>query len=140
MEPGTSKDTHEIRELAAATLAERYAPEWIDQHMGSLLVARDVGLDEVVGFIIMQREEPCLGHIVALAVDKAHQGRGIGSALLREAGNQLVFAGARELTLEVRADDPRAQAFYARHGFQPSGLQTSVYRDGEDAVRLTRPI
>jgi len=55
-----------------------------------------------------------------LAVDRHHNGRGIGAALLRRAFQQTLqvaaIAGIRALV--VHAIDEEAAAFYARYGFQ----------------------
>jgi GNAT superfamily N-acetyltransferase len=65
-----------------------------------------------------------------LAVDKAHWGKGIGEALLREAMQRTAeasqIAGLRALI--VHAIDDEAVGFYARYGFQlfPAGSRTMV--------------
>jgi GNAT superfamily N-acetyltransferase len=56
-----------------------------------------------------------------LAVDRRHEGRGLGAAMLREAMQRVLEAsrsmGARALI--VHAIDDEAAAFYTRYGFQP---------------------
>jgi ribosomal-protein-alanine N-acetyltransferase len=44
-----------------------------------------------------------------------------------------------EVLLEVRADNPRAQALYVRFGFEQIHVRRRYYRDGTDALimRLT---
>ncbi|ANL30765.1 GCN5-related N-acetyltransferase protein (plasmid) [Rhizobium phaseoli] len=57
-----------------------------------------------------------------LAIDQSHQGRGIGRALVRDAGLRLVNAaeilGIRGLLVHAISDD--ARAFYEAVGFLPS--------------------
>jgi len=89
---------------------------------------------------LARREVPCEGHVLALAVDQAWRGEGIGSALLSRVRSELRRDGAMHLCLEVRASNRSAVAFYQRHGFHPEGLQEHAYADGEDAVRFGRPI
>lgn len=104
------------------------------------MVCRDVGSARIVGFALARREEACQGHLLALAVDSLHRGEGIGHALLGGIEAELRRTGAMRVQLEVRAGNDRAQAFYERHGYRPEGLESHAYADGEDAVRLARPI
>jgi ribosomal-protein-alanine N-acetyltransferase len=103
------------------------------------LVARDVPTNRVVGFALASSES-CEGHLLAIAVDRQFRGAGIGSALLRNVRQEMTRSGAMRLKLEVRADDRAAQQFYTRHGFAPEGLESHVYSDGSDAVRMARPL
>ncbi len=142
VEPARNEDMDAVSRLAARTLSEQYDPEWLASHMGErtpFWVARDVRLNQVVGFALADRDG-VEGHLLAIAVDKASQKRGIGSALVKTVRNDLALSGAYRLRLEVRSDDAATQAFYARHGFAPEGIQESVYRDGGDAVTMARPL
>jgi GNAT superfamily N-acetyltransferase len=62
--------------------------------------------------------------LARLAVDRAYQGRGLGRALLQDAGRRVLAAadsiGIRGLL--VHALDDSAKAFYERLGFDPSPL------------------
>lgn len=59
-----------------------------------------------------------------LAVDRAHQGAGLGSALLRDALLRTLgaaeVAGIRAVLLHAVSED--AKRFYARHGFAESPI------------------
>ncbi len=142
VEPARKEDVEAVSRLAARTLSEQYDPRWLAAHMGEgspFWVARDVRTNQLVGFALADREG-VEGHLLAIGVDKANRSRGIGSALVKTVRTDLAKAGAYRLRLEVRADDPAAQAFYARHGFAPEGLEEAVYRDGGDAVMMARPL
>ncbi|MFQ5699149.1 MAG: GNAT family N-acetyltransferase [Myxococcota bacterium] len=52
-----------------------------------------------------------------LAVLPSHRGRGIGTRLLQTLEARARDLGCCKLTLEVRGDNPRAHALYARMGF-----------------------
>ncbi|MGW4593188.1 ribosomal protein S18-alanine N-acetyltransferase [Amycolatopsis thermoflava] len=74
-----------------------------------------------------------------IGVDPAHQGQGIGTALLRA-----LLARADEVAapvfLEVRTDNDRAQELYRRHGFEQIGLRKRYYHpSGADAYTMMRP-
>lgn len=69
-----------------------------------------------------------LVHLVRIAVDPAHQGRGIGVRLLAEV---VAFArqhGAYSVTLNTQAHNRHAQRLYEWFGFQPTGERQIVLR------------
>jgi ribosomal protein S18 acetylase RimI-like enzyme len=143
VEPMRNTDADPVARLASRALSEQYDPLWLASHASdstTCLVARDVPTNRVVGFALAQTEEACEAHLLALAVDEQWRGAGIGSTLLSNVRAELARAGALKLNLEVRADDRGAQAFYTRHGFFPEGLESRVYRDGGDAVKMARPL
>jgi ribosomal-protein-alanine N-acetyltransferase len=79
-------------------------------------------------------------HLLNLSVAAAHQRRGIGSGLLREAAAIAIGRGARSLFLEVRPSNRGAQALYTRFGFRKVAVRRGYYpaHDGrEDALVLT---
>jgi ribosomal protein S18 acetylase RimI-like enzyme len=57
-------------------------------------------------------------YVSLLAVDPAHQGRGIGQALLREADMQARAIGAAAVLLHTASTNTRARAAYARAGYE----------------------
>lgn len=61
--------------------------------------------------------------VMGFVVDQAYRNRGIGGEMLESAIEQ-VFAefGKRSLALGVHQDNPRAGAFYERHGFRRTGV------------------
>lgn len=59
-----------------------------------------------------------------LYVDRAHQGTGLGSRLLRDGCERAARAGARVVWLGVWEHNTGAQRLYARHGFTRVGEHT----------------
>jgi ribosomal protein S18 acetylase RimI-like enzyme len=57
------------------------------------------------------------GYVRELAVEPAHRGRGIGSALLGAAARELIACGAVGVRLHVRSSNPQALHLYQRLGF-----------------------
>lgn len=143
VEPVRDGDLDPVSWLAYRALQEQYDSEWLAHHarttQGTFLVARDVPTNRIVGFALAD-QEACEGHLLALAVDRQRRGEGIGSALLKNVRDHMARQGAFRLSLEVRADDQKAQVFYSRHGFAPLGLESHVYSDGSDAVKMARPL
>jgi ribosomal-protein-alanine N-acetyltransferase len=77
--------------------------------------------------------------ILNLAIHPSHLRRGLGTALVRGALQNLARAGARRVYLEVRASNRGAQAFYRRLGFVVGGRRRGYYsKPTEDALVLCR--
>ncbi|GEO97272.1 ribosomal-protein-alanine acetyltransferase [Kocuria turfanensis] len=89
--------------------------------------------DRIVGYAGLMCIRP-VGDVQTIAVLPEHEGRGIGSALLRTLHGQARELGATEVLLEVRADNPRAQRLYRRFGYEHIHTRPRYYRDGTDAL------
>ena len=73
--------------------------------------------------------------IQTIAIAEASRGRGRGRALLRALLQTARDRGAREVFLEVRADNPTAPALYASEGFVEIARRPRYYQpDDVDAV------
>ncbi|MFC6374744.1 ribosomal protein S18-alanine N-acetyltransferase [Nonomuraea thailandensis] len=78
--------------------------------------------------------------VQTIAVLDKHQGTGIGGAMLTELLAEAGRRGAREIFLEVRADNPRAQGVYRHFGFEEIGTRRRYYDDGTDAIMMRRKL
>ncbi len=94
-----------------------------------------VAAGEVVcGFVVL-RQAAAEAEILNLAVAPDARRRGTGTRLLAAALEAARAAGARSVSLEVRASNRPAIAFYERHGFRPTGRRRKYYTDPrEDAL------
>ena len=73
--------------------------------------------------------------VQTIAVAAASRGRGRGRALLHALLGEAARRGVREVFLEVRADNPVAQALYVAEGFTELGRRPHYYQpDDVDAV------
>lgn len=81
-----------------------------------------------------------IADVQTIAVVPEREGRGIGSAVLAELIAEARRRGAQDVLLEVRADNPRAQALYRRFGFTQIHLRRRYYRDGADALIMQLPL
>ena len=73
--------------------------------------------------------------IQTIALDAAHRGTGRGRALLRALLDDATARGAREVFLEVRADNPGAEGLYRSEGFEEIGRRPRYYQpDDVDAI------
>lgn len=94
-------------------------------------VAADAG--RIVAYCGMMCVLP-IADVQTIAVAPDYEGRGIGSTLLRQLIDEARERGARDVLLEVRADNPRAQALYTRFGFEHIHTRRGYYPGGMDAM------
>jgi dihydroorotate dehydrogenase electron transfer subunit len=136
-----SASAEAIAALGRASLASAWSPEAIADFL-----ARDDAF-----LFTAEREGALEGYLTAsaaggeseiheLAVAAARRRRGVGTALLDAALDALARAGARTVHLEVRAGDADAVAFYRERRFREIGRRARYYRDGEDAIRMSRTV
>ena len=93
--------------------------------------------DAIAGFAIMTfRFERREAHLLLLAVDRAHRRRGLGRALFEWLAPLARAGDIATVSLEVRADNPAAHAFYASLGFEEAGRLARYYDGRLDAVRM----
>lgn len=78
--------------------------------------------------------------ILKVATDPGYRRQGIAAQLIALVASDARNLGATEMTLEVRASNEGAQAFYAQLGLVSLGCRPHYYSDGEDAVIMTGPL
>ena len=134
------------RAQACARLhGQGFAHPWSPDEMGARITnSSTVGaaaLDPVSGRLlgfVLSRLAADEAEILTIAVDSAHQGKGIGRALLSENLRQAANAGAKMMFLEVAKDNAPALALYERFGFVKVGERAGYYRraDGTRASAI----
>ena len=89
---------------------------------------------EVIGFLAVQ-ENLFEAEVLQIAVKQTYQGQGIASALFAQLPTD------KEIFLEVRKSNHRAQAFYKKERWQSSLSEKAYYHDPvEDAIIMKREI
>ncbi|MGH0034249.1 MAG: GNAT family N-acetyltransferase [Myxococcota bacterium] len=91
----------------------------------------------LLGFAIL-REAAGEAEILALAVAPGERRRGLGRRLVDDAVAWAASRGAGILHLELRGSNRPARALYEAAGFVVRGGRPRYYRDGEDALLMTR--
>lgn len=88
---------------------------------------------DIVGYAGMMCIPP-VADVQTIAVARGHEGRGLGSALLRTLHEAARQARGSEILLEVRSDNHRARALYERFGYHHIHTRPGYYGDGHDAL------
>ncbi|WP_082405913.1 ribosomal protein S18-alanine N-acetyltransferase [Microbacterium sp. No. 7] len=135
----TPDDLADIMALERASFptdawSEAMMAEELASPHGTYLV--DVGLHGLVGYGGVRAVRGAAdADIQTIAIAAAARGRGRGRALLTALLAAARERGARDMFLEVRADNPVAEALYASVGFTEIGRRPRYYQpDDVDAV------
>ena len=119
---------------------ERMWGPWLATEQGRDQVAVALADGEVIGFVAWGRYHledlrpgtppDAAGEVRALYLAQAHQGRGVGRALMTRAVDRLTAAGFTEAKLWVLETNTLARRFYERQGWAPDGAALLEDYDG----------
>jgi len=128
--------------VIAALHGRCFAPAW-----GLAAVEEVLAMPGAFGFIAVEAAAaagPCgfvlcraaAGEceILSLGVVGGARRRGVAGRLLDAALAAAAERGARDVFLEVAADNAAAEALYRRAGFSPAGRRRNYYRRDEEAI------
>jgi ribosomal-protein-alanine N-acetyltransferase len=131
-----------LRDLGAVEDIERasYPTPWSrSMFAGELAKASSICLGafdgrKLLGYVIVSRYVDAW-HVMNVAVDPEHRGRGIATLLLDRLFEATASDARRGYTLEVRVSNLAAIRLYERLGFHSRGIRRGYYTDNrEDAV------
>tara|TARA_B100001250_G_scaffold81899_1_gene67581 strand:- start:134 stop:589 length:456 start_codon:yes stop_codon:yes gene_type:complete len=77
-------------------------------------------------------------HITFIAVNPIHQRKGIGKLLLLDLIKRSKSLQMNRIHLEVKDNNEPAKALYKSMGFKTVGNRSHFYKDGSDALFLTK--
>jgi ribosomal-protein-alanine N-acetyltransferase len=77
-------------------------------------------------------------HLLLFAVRRAHQRKGVGSAILRWLEKVARTAGAHRIRVECRRDNSAARNFYGEHGYHEFVIAKGMYRGLADGINLEK--
>jgi len=98
---------------------------------------------ELVGMAAcFAEEDPSGWHLVGMWVSPAERGTGVAGGLVEAVCDVARACGARQVALWVTEVNQRAQAFYRRAGFTPTGDRALVRPSEPDhwELRMVRPV
>ncbi len=89
-----------------------------------------------LGYCVPEKLTDGTYNLLAIAVDKKQQGKGIGSAMLAYIENHLKEQQKRILIVETSSDDQFAQTrnFYKKAGYTIAGTIKDFWKEGDDKV------
>ena len=94
--------------------------------------------EDMLGYLIVARYVDAW-HVMNIAVDAPHRGRGIARTLLERLFELTADDAERGYTLEVRVSNERAIGLYTDLGFVETGVRRGYYTDNrEDALIMWR--
>lgn len=96
-------------------------------------------LGNLLGFAAMTYQLDS-AHLMLLATLPRARRRGVGTHLLQWLEKTAVTAGVERISLEVRARNSNARAFYREHGYQERDYIPRYYGGEESAFRMTRTL
>lgn len=142
--PMTFEDVPQVMELERTTFP---ADAWSEGMMRGELAdqprTRHYVVATVEGEIVAYAGLAAAGDqadVQTIAVRPELRRAGIGGALMTELLAEAVRRGAECVFLEVRADNPPAQAMYESFGFDRIGVRRRYYDDGTDAYTMMKKL
>jgi ribosomal-protein-alanine acetyltransferase len=139
LRPATVDDLDAIMALERASFptdawSDAMMREELSSPHGYYLVAEEAG--RLAGYAGLRAPKGGKdADIQTIAIAEAARGRGRGRTILEALLAEASARGVREVFLEVRADNPVAQALYASEGFAEVGRRPRYYQpDDVDAV------
>jgi ribosomal protein S18 acetylase RimI-like enzyme len=137
-----ARDAGAIASLSHRLIETGLAPTWSAdrvlchiKRVDSVVLAGRCG-DVLAGFAIMQFGD-AHAHLNLLAVDNAHQRRGLGRQLMTWLHESAMVAGTFRLGLELRAANTAALRFYESLGYRRGSLLRGYYQGVEDALQMS---
>lgn len=140
IEPAQARDAEACANLHAKSFYRGWPRQDIEAYLMDpdtpTLVACDARRN-IAGFAMLR----ILGddvELMTIAVDRKHQGKGVGEALLRACFEDLMMTPAKRMVLEVAADNPSALRLYQKLGFAKISERRGYYArpDGQPATAL----
>ena len=115
---------------------ESMAAELASPHTYYLVAYRPENPDAVDGYAgLLAPSGARDGDVQTIAVAESARRHGLGRILLADLVTEAHRRGAREVFLEVRADNPGAQSLYTAFGFEEIGVRRGYYQpDNVDAI------
>ena len=96
---------------------------------------------DILGFAIYSPIIP-ESHLLNIAIDPVHQGKGLGDKLLKQIILQNKTIGVKTISLEVRASNLTAINLYEKRGFHKDAIRPNYYSGSpkEDALLMSLKI
>lgn len=130
---------HMSRELIESGLHWKYDVPRVSRLLAEPETLALVACDRIglCGFGVMHFGDE-RAHLLLLAVRSRSQRQGIGRRMLEWLTRSAASAGMAELSLELRAGNTAARAFYRSLGYTETAVVPGYYQNRESAIRMLR--
>ena len=128
------------RDLMRAELASPHTRYLVAAPLDRAAAPERNAIEGYAGMLAPRRSEQA--DIQTIAVVATARRSGLGRTLMRSLISEAASRGAKEIFLEVRADNPSAESLYRSLGFEQLAIRPGYYQpDNVDAIvmRLTVP-
>lgn len=138
----------EAKDIARVQEIERqgFANPWSEQSFLSelenpishmLVLETEEGIVGMMGYWMVLDEM----HLLTIAVDEMHRGRGLARFLMHAMLSHGKEAGVKQVVLEVRENNDAAIRLYERYGFSAVGRIANYYpEEKQDAIIMRKEI
>jgi ribosomal-protein-alanine N-acetyltransferase len=123
--PGISYTRAEL----AGFIGQRNAKTWV----------AEAG-EEMVGFVVAERQLRQVGHIITIDVIKSWRRRGVGARLMDAVEDWVRQQGLRMVYLETAEDNVSAQRFYQERGYKQMETLRDYYARGLGAWLMAKQL
>ncbi len=118
---------------------EEILPQWFFSELSMTILAETGRVP--VGFAMMarmvdQRDGSGTAEIMAIAVEPARQGQGLGHVLMEVLEKKARAASIRRLILHTGTDNAAAKALFSRLGFRIAEARKGFYPEGQEALMM----
>ncbi|MCP4667597.1 MAG: GNAT family N-acetyltransferase [Deltaproteobacteria bacterium] len=142
--PARPTDMGYIRDLSKRSF-QQYGPyhhilsQWFE--LGTTITLLACQDKRAVGFAMLGR--PLLNHpapleteVLAIAVERNSQRKGIGDLLMREVKSAAHHMQVEKILLHTAVENVPACSLFKKHGFVPGALKKGFYPRGQDALMM----
>ncbi|MDR0780793.1 MAG: GNAT family N-acetyltransferase [Pseudomonadales bacterium] len=132
----------ETRSFTGERLSPARFQHWCGADNGLLLVAaeRRASAPPLGYALSFWRRQGVSARLYSIAIAAEARGQGLAQRLLQASERQLKQRGRSRYTLEVAVRNAAAIALYQKRGFIPFGRYRAYYQDGQDALRMYKPL
>jgi ribosomal-protein-alanine N-acetyltransferase len=95
---------------------------------------------DMVGFVLVMKNDDGTAHITTVGVAPEHRRRGIAERLIEHVDAALKQRGLSTVVLEVRVSNFAAQNLYKRAGFSTVQRMQRYYHNGEDGFLMMKSL
>jgi ribosomal protein S18 acetylase RimI-like enzyme len=105
---------------------------------GAFTIVADDEKGAIAGFIVAQKHQRGMGHVVTIDTLKPYRRSGLGTLLMNEVETRLKGAGCDAMFLEAAVDNLPAIKFYERLGYVVVKTLPGYYPNNLDGLLLVK--